>query len=43
MFVIPRFVAPGQFYNYPIGLAYIYAFFKQHGVSVLCLNLCHES
>jgi radical SAM superfamily enzyme YgiQ (UPF0313 family) len=43
MFVIPRFAVPGQFYNYPIGLAYVYAFLKRHGVSVSCLNLCHES
>jgi radical SAM superfamily enzyme YgiQ (UPF0313 family) len=43
MFVIPRFAAPGQFYNYPTGLAYVYAFLKRHGVSVSCLNLCHES
>ncbi len=43
MFVIPRFAAPSQFYNYPAGLAHIYAFLKQHGVSVSCLNLCHES
>jgi len=43
MFVIPRFAAPGQFYQYPIGLAYVYAFLKRHGVSVSCLNLCHES
>lgn len=43
MFVIPRFVAPGQFYNYPTGLACVYAFLKRQGVSVSCLNLCHES
>ncbi|MDD5560577.1 MAG: radical SAM protein [Candidatus Omnitrophica bacterium] len=43
MFVIPRFAAPGQFYSYPIGLASVYAFLKRHGVSVSCLNLCHES
>lgn len=43
MFVVPRFVAPGQFYAYPIGLAYVYAFLKSRGVSVSCLNLCHES
>jgi len=43
MFVIPRLAAPGQFYNYPIGLAYVYAFLKRQGVSVSCLNLCHEA
>ncbi len=43
LFVVPRFAAPGQFYSYPIGLAYVYAFLKRHGVSVSCLNLCHES
>ena len=43
MFIIPRLAAPGQFYNYPVGLAYVYAFLKRHGVSVSCLNLCHES
>lgn len=43
VFIIPRFAAPGQFYQYPIGLAYVYAFLKRHGVSVSCLNLCHES
>jgi len=43
MFVIPRFAAPGQFYQYPVGLASVYAFLKRHGFSVSCLNLCHES
>lgn len=43
MFVIPRFAAPGQFYRYPLGLAYVYAFLKRHGISISCLNLCHES
>ena len=43
LFVIPRFAEPGQFYQYPIGLASVYAFIKRQGVSVLCLNLCHET
>jgi hypothetical protein len=43
LFIVPRFAVPGQFYQYSIGLAYVYAFLKRHGVSVSCLNLCHES
>ena len=43
LFVIPRFVAPGQFYQYSIGLASVYAFIRRYGVSVSCLNLNHES
>jgi anaerobic magnesium-protoporphyrin IX monomethyl ester cyclase len=42
LFVVPRFADPGQFYQYPIGLASVYAFIKRNGVSVSCLNLCHE-
>ena len=43
LFVIPRFAAPGHFYQYSTGLASVYAFLKLQGVSVSCLNLCHES
>jgi len=43
LFIVPRFAAPGQFYSYPIGLASVYATVKRHGISVSCLNLCHET
>ena len=43
LFVVPRFAGPGQFYQYPIGLASVYAFIKRDGISVSCLNLCHET
>jgi len=43
LFVVPKFAGPDQFYQYPIGLASVYAFIKRHGFSVSCLNLCHET
>lgn len=42
LIVVPRYAKQGQYYNWPIGLASIYAFLKREGVSVSCLNLCHE-
>jgi len=43
LIVVPRYAGPGKFYNWPIGLASIYAFLKRNGFLVSCLNLCHET
>ncbi len=42
LIVVPRYAKRGQFYSWLIGLASIYAFLKREGVSVSCLNLCHD-
>ena len=34
LFIVPRIAVPGQYYEYPMGLAYVYAFLKRHEVSV---------
>ena len=42
LLVVPRFVKVGDFYNFPLGLAYISSFLKSKGFKVHCLNLCHS-
>lgn len=41
LLVVPRFADPGEFYNFPLGLAYISSYLKSKGFKVFCLNLCN--
>lgn len=41
LFVVPRYVTPGNYYVFPIGMAYVVACMRQKGYRVFCLNLCH--
>lgn len=43
LFVVPRFAEKGQYYVFPIGLAYLVSYMKHNGFNVHCLNLCHHS
>jgi radical SAM superfamily enzyme YgiQ (UPF0313 family) len=39
LIVAPRYIkAPGEFYQFPLGLGYISAVLKKHGHDVFCLN-----
>lgn len=42
LFVVPKFVGAGQYYSFPIGLAYVVSYMKHKGFNVFCLNLCHS-
>ena len=42
LLVVPRFAKVGDFYNFPLGLAYISSSLKSKGFNVHCLNLCHS-
>lgn len=41
LLVVPQFVTKGQYYGFPLGLAYISSCLKKNGFNVFCLNLCH--
>lgn len=41
LLVVPRFAKPGEYYNFPLGLAYISSYLKSRGFNIFCLNLCH--
>ncbi len=44
LLVVPRFISKtGQYYDFPLGLAYISSALKQSGHEVHCLNLNHIS
>jgi len=44
LIVVPRFVEQlGQYYIFPLGLAYISASLKKHGIQVVAVNLNHHS
>lgn len=42
LFVVPKFARAGEYYSFPIGLAYIVSYMKQKGFNASCLNLCHS-
>jgi endonuclease III len=42
LFVVPRYACPGNYYVFPVGLAYVVAYMKHKGFNVSCLNLCHH-
>jgi anaerobic magnesium-protoporphyrin IX monomethyl ester cyclase len=41
LFVYPKVMEYGQYYDFPLGLAYVASYVSQQGFSVSCLNLCH--
>lgn len=42
LFVVPKFAEAGEYYSFPIGLAYIVSYMRHKGFNVFCLNLCHS-
>lgn len=42
LFVNPKVAARGQYYDFPLGLAYVSAYMKHSGYATYCLNLCHD-
>ena len=42
LFVVPKFAGAGDYYSFPIGLAYIVSYMRHKGFNVFCLNLCHS-
>ena len=42
LLVVPKVAKAGDFYNFPLGLAYISSSLKSKGFNVHCLNLCHN-
>ena len=42
LFVNPKVAARGQYYDFPLGLAYVSAYMRQSGYATYCLNLCHS-
>jgi radical SAM superfamily enzyme YgiQ (UPF0313 family) len=42
LIIVPRYFKSGNFYHFPIGLAYISAALKKAGLNVVCLNLAHR-
>ena len=40
LFVFPRVATAGQYYNFPLGLAYVASYMKEKGFNVFCLNTC---
>ena len=42
LFVNTKIVGAGQYYTFPIGLAYVVSYMKHKGFNVFCLNLCHS-
>jgi len=42
LFVNPKVAARGQYYDFPLGLAYVSAYMKHSGFATYCLNLCHD-
>ncbi len=43
LFVVPKFADKGNYYVFPIGMAYVVSYLKQKGFNVYCLNLCHSN
>jgi len=41
LIVVPQYVTKGEYYNFPLGLGYIFSYLKRAGFNVFCLNLCH--
>ena len=42
LFVHPKVARAGAYYEFPLGMAYVYAVLKQHNVSVRFLDLCRR-
>jgi len=42
LFVHPKVAARGDYYEFPLGPAYVSSSVKAHGVACSCLNLCHD-
>lgn len=42
LFVAPKFAKAGQYYSFPIGLAYVVSYMRHKDFNVFCLNLCHS-
>lgn len=41
LLVNPKYANRGQFYEFPLGLAYVSSYMKHRGFNVFCLNCCH--
>ncbi len=42
LFIHPKICLKGEYYQFPLGLAYISSYMKSLGFDSYCLNLCHD-